>query len=950
MTPIVDRLRAALSVSYEVERELASGGMGTIFLARDIALDRKVAVKILRPELATAVAAERFLREARILASLSHPNVLPVHHAGEAGGFFYYVMDHVEGETLQQRLARGPMPVEEVIKLGSDLLAALEAVHGHGIIHRDVKPSNVFLVGDRAVLADFGIAKRVRESSPGLTMPGHKLGTPEYMPPEQVTGEVTQRSDLYALGMVLFEAITGRKWSILKGTGEVDWSGVPRRVSHVLLRALEWSPKDRWPDARSFRNALVERRAPTTRGFRVAMALMILGLIVGVIAVLIVRPWDRHRDRLVISVAQGGSEEAFLEIERFNARGAASAELADSVRRELVRNLEVPDFAVVGAGQRRMRAAHTEVVLAGEVEARGDSVWIEVRTVSTPPGAGQLFARVEGLRASWPRLVADSLAYDLLLQIWRADSPLAQWLPLQALPRTREGLTLWLRGERLFAEARWGDAHEVYLNAEALDPTCLLCSVRIMLIERWTMSPDPQLMERVLADVKAFPPWYQSLIRASDLDLPVPARLDTLRGATDRFAGFYLGWFVLGDEVFHRGPLNGDRRSDAEELLHQATVLRRDFAPAWEHLAFVRIVEGDSAGAAEALGMLERAEPARDMVFVVIRSLLQLGFAWRFLGEEVADALTGRLLSDTLILAYPYLAAGPRWMLFFSPNGAVSFGKRFANDPPGPGFARSGLLAQALGHAASGRWNSVQAAAERLRELSEGDIGLFVAELEGAALLLDSDRSELSERWPAVRGPLERYARRGAGAEQTRRRAAWMLTLLARGAGVEGQVVAYRDLLNNEPEPRPLATLLEADRRAAEQRWGEALDLSEPLRALTAWEVEDPFFRTVVHLMRDEWFRRQEDFQGALRELRWHENSDLRGSLTRSPQPAEVDWAFGTLGQWRRARLLDHLDERGEETCAAYLGVARLWTDGEPRYSARADTARERARALGCDS
>ncbi len=133
--------------------------MGAVFLARDVALDRRVAVKVLLPEIATEVAAQRFLREARILASLSHSHIIPVHHVGEADGLFYYVMDYMEGATLADALRRGPMSVGAAVKLGRDLLDALEEVHKRGIVHRDIKPANVFLLGRRALLGDFGIAK-----------------------------------------------------------------------------------------------------------------------------------------------------------------------------------------------------------------------------------------------------------------------------------------------------------------------------------------------------------------------------------------------------------------------------------------------------------------------------------------------------------------------------------------------------------------------------------------------------------------------------------------------------------------------------------------------------------------------------------------------------------------------------------------------------------------------
>src|SRR2546422_7100596 len=139
MSSVLERLRAALAPEYDVEREIASGGMGMVFLGRDMALECAVAIKVLRPELATAHAAERFLREARMLASLRHPHIVPVHHVGQAGEFFYYVMDFVDGETLADRLVRGPLRPQEALKLGRDLLDALQVAHERLVVHRDIK-------------------------------------------------------------------------------------------------------------------------------------------------------------------------------------------------------------------------------------------------------------------------------------------------------------------------------------------------------------------------------------------------------------------------------------------------------------------------------------------------------------------------------------------------------------------------------------------------------------------------------------------------------------------------------------------------------------------------------------------------------------------------------------------------------------------------------------------
>ena len=177
MSTLLERLRQSLAPEYEVREELASGGMGSVFLGRDARLDRQVAIKVLRPEAADATASERFVREARVLATLKHPNIVPIYQAGEQDGLSYYVMELVEGETLAQRLKRGALPLQEALKLADDLLSALQVAHENGIVHRDVKPANIFLRDDRALLGDFGIAKRAEESEERLTMPDRQLSS-----------------------------------------------------------------------------------------------------------------------------------------------------------------------------------------------------------------------------------------------------------------------------------------------------------------------------------------------------------------------------------------------------------------------------------------------------------------------------------------------------------------------------------------------------------------------------------------------------------------------------------------------------------------------------------------------------------------------------------------------------------------------------------------------------
>ena len=189
MPSLLERLRDALAPRYEIEAEVASGGMATVFRAVDQSLGRVVAVKVLRPDMATATGEARFLREARTMASFSHPNVVSIHDADQRDGLSFYVMDLVEGETRRQRLERGPLDGRDAFRLGRDLLAALDRIHAAGVIHRDVKPSNIFLVDGRALLADFGIVHVEGATDETLTSEGQGPGTPAYMSPEQAKGE-----------------------------------------------------------------------------------------------------------------------------------------------------------------------------------------------------------------------------------------------------------------------------------------------------------------------------------------------------------------------------------------------------------------------------------------------------------------------------------------------------------------------------------------------------------------------------------------------------------------------------------------------------------------------------------------------------------------------------------------------------------------------------------------
>lgn len=279
MTENHRELEKVLPDRYSLERELGRGGMAVVYLARDRKHDRKVALKVLRPEVAGSMGADRFLREIRIAANLSHPHILALYDSGETEGVFYYVMPYVEGETLRDRLDReGSLSVEEALEIIREVGGALAHAHEQGLVHRDIKPANIFLSQGHALLADFGIARAVGEAgSDRVTRTGLAIGTPRYMSPEQWSGDtsVDARTDIYSLACVLYEMLTGEP-PFTGATPQVvlarqakdpvpsiqkERPDVPASVDAAIARALSKEPEDRFPSVEEFSEGLTESGA-----------------------------------------------------------------------------------------------------------------------------------------------------------------------------------------------------------------------------------------------------------------------------------------------------------------------------------------------------------------------------------------------------------------------------------------------------------------------------------------------------------------------------------------------------------------------------------------------------------------------------------------------------------------------------------------------------------------
>jgi TolB-like protein/tetratricopeptide (TPR) repeat protein len=430
------RLTAALGRRYAFERELGRGGMGTVYLALDRKHSRRVAIKVLPSDLASALGPERFLREIEIAARLSHPHILPLHDSGQGAGMLYYVMPWIEGESLRARLAQGPLPPQDALKIAREIADALGYAHQLGVIHRDVKPENILLAGYppeegsthdwHALLADFGVAKALAGSvgwqPDRLTDSGLPLGTVAYASPEQAAGskELDQRSDLYSLGCVLYEMLVGdepgrvtvsdllarRFTEPLPRVGQLR-PELPRWLDNPLARAVATNPSDRYASAGEFRRALngpvvgdgeaepsPGRRARRPHRLRwVAVAAAALTLVASGIAFLPRRSITADPKRVLVAGFQNRTGDSALNVigdiaGDYIARGLAATRLMHDVFDARAMSLESGTQIQPGAaaGREMARRVGAGTVLSGTYYLEDDSLHIEAQLVEALTG------------------------------------------------------------------------------------------------------------------------------------------------------------------------------------------------------------------------------------------------------------------------------------------------------------------------------------------------------------------------------------------------------------------------------------------------------------------------------------------------------------------------------------------------------------------------------------
>jgi len=492
MDSVPEPLQAALAGRYDIERELGRGGMAVVYLARDCRHDRLVALKVFHPEVATGMGAQRFLREIQLTAKLSHPNILPLYDSGEAGGFLFYVMPFVEGETLAALIAREQeLPLEQAVQIAREVAEALSVAHSYGIVHRDIKPQNIMLSGGHAVVADFGIARAVSEAGAAkLTETGMAVGTPAYMSPEQAlaSAHLDARSDVYSLGCVLYEMLVGQPpftgptpQSVLARHSmdqvpppHIVRRSIPPALEEIVFCALEKSPADRYHTATDFAEALRAvasgetpahtgsliqraRRQPVLWWRRVA--LVTGGVAVVVVAAVAVIALSHRRPHL----AAGGPDPhdiAVLYLED-RSRDSALGYVADGLTEGLIDALSrVPGLHVIsrnGVAEFRHSAAPLDSVagvlnvgtlVAGSVEPAGERIQVQLRLIEGATGVDFERASVE-VPAAQLLSARDSVVSEVARML---RARLGQELQVRQVRETASSPEAWaalLRGDHL---------------------------------------------------------------------------------------------------------------------------------------------------------------------------------------------------------------------------------------------------------------------------------------------------------------------------------------------------------------------------------------------------------------------------------------------------------------------------------------------------------------------
>ena len=673
MSDFRTQLQAGLAGTFILERELGGGGMSRVFLATETALDRRVVIKTVPADMLSATAAERFRREILTVARLSHPNIVPVLAAGDAGGVPWFSMPWVEGAALREQLARGPMPLSAAVSVLRDVARALADAHAHGVAHRDIKPENILLARGAAVVTDFGVAKALSvatstgEPSERLTGTGMAIGTVAYMAPEQIAAEpdLDHRADLYAWGMVAYELLAGRPtFDGLSGSAliaaqigtmpeplAVVAPLVPPALAAIVMQCLAKLPADRPQRADelvvvleslsgAFGAHAVSEAAkapwpavsPRRRSPWLFAAVGVAVLATAAAAVMSTRDGAASADERSIAVAPFRVAGAVPAV-RYLREGLADLMVPQI---QSVRGVRAPGMRVVmdrwrkAAGSvdddlddaqalRVAGAAGAGQLVMGEVVGSAERLTISARLLRVSDSKALATARVEGS--------ADSLL-SLAARITTALLALGDGASrdrLQSVLSSRpEALSSYLSGEREYRRGHYAGAGDAFAAAYRADTTFALAALRVTSTNGWVASGALEGdwlgrawrhrerltgADSVLLIAKANPTYPERL--------PLRQHMAMLEELAARANSAEL-WFHFGDQMLHYGGLaaqpNIQRRALA--AFQRAEALDSTFAPALEHQTGLFLVLNDVAAARAAYARQARVDPDGDFLLM----------------------------------------------------------------------------------------------------------------------------------------------------------------------------------------------------------------------------------------------------------------------------------------------------------------------------------------------
>jgi len=910
MQTLQSRLNAALAPRYIVEQALAAGGMGQVFLARDPTLGRDVAIKVLPPERASAVAVERFLREARLLARLAHPHIVTIVEAQQDGDLLWYIMPRMTDGTLGDRIRLGRLPAAELRRVGLDLLSAVDHAHRQGVIHRDIKPANVFMQNGRALLADFGVAQLAESSVTTLTGPQEVVGTRRYMAPEQLSGDVvTERSDLYAAAATLFEAATGRPFDPAIAGESRSWRGVSRPIARAIRRALSHDPARRWSDATSFRRALARRAvagwgAVAALGVVAAGALWLTGRVPG--------PANpAPRDRVGLVVLPFGSDSEGSRLARYT-----------SMPLEFLPPITVFPWVRSAALDMQHALAVARNVVTGTILAHPGADTLDIVVYDSAGPSERIFVRGSPDRAAqWGRDAAAAVLGRLF------PEHLTEFRELAGTGWNRPALDAYYDGQLHFQAGDWAGAERLFQRAEALDPPFPQATWGRLLARQWQRLPFEDELKRLASQGDSLTPALRELVRLQ-LEPDIERRIAGFAALARRYPDYGPVREVEANELFSRGPLAGHPLSEGIDAFRQAAselpVLNQPTTFTMTAWGADRI--GDRSLASDQLD--HRHAPPGDQW----SGLLWLADKGRFQRWLAVPARMIMLLTANSSRVASLRHAVRLGLEFDNPwdqFAIASWLDRHAGDPAAHATA---LAAEATALLLVGK---PMAALQRLnRATTDTAFGVQGAEWRVLLPLIPAAAIPIpATSRDSGRAVLRAVPRQG----RFWIRAAWALSLDAIDRGdrtaADSLIAALRDS-GGDPMATDLASFADAVLVADAGRYDSALTLSDRIHLIpndAQIGARGPMVRAMMYLFRGYWRLRQGDLQGSDAEWIWHENNDLNGWPSGEPQQGELDAALSGVARLLRA---ENLMTAGDIANACRLAdrVAQLWGNAEAEF------------------